>query len=99
MMKKKVVPLTELKEGETGTIVDIVTGSPPGAGGYGRCRGRGFGLKMRLMEMGLTPGTKVTVVKSARFCGPIEILVRDTRVLLGRGMAERVLVEAEEKGE
>lgn len=95
---KKVVPLTELKNGESGTVVDVVTGPPWGGGGHGRCRGRGLGLKRRLMEMGLTPGTKVTVVKSAHFCGPIEVIVRDARILLGRGMAERVLVEVEEGG-
>jgi len=43
--------------------------------------------------MGLTPGTKVTVVKSAPFHGPLEILVRGSRLALGRGMAERIFVE------
>lgn len=54
-------------------------------------RGRGF--EKRLMDMGLTPGTIVNVVKSAPFHGPIEILVRGSRLALGRGMAERILVE------
>lgn len=45
--------------------------------------------------MGLTPGTKVMVVKSAPFHGPIEIHVRGSRLAIGRGMAERILVSVE----
>jgi len=54
-----------------------------------------WGFEKRLMDMGLTPGTKVTVVKSAPFHGPLEILVRGSRLALGRGMAERIFVEIE----
>jgi DtxR family Mn-dependent transcriptional regulator len=43
--------------------------------------------------MGLTPGTRVTVVKSAPFNGPLEVLVRGSRLALGRGMAEKIFVE------
>jgi Fe2+ transport system protein FeoA len=87
-MSKRRVPLTALKAGETATVVSIDSTS-------GRGRGR-WGLKKRLMDMGLTPGTKVTVVKSAPFHGPVEVLVRDSRLALGRGVAERILVEVEE---
>ncbi len=45
--------------------------------------------------MGLTPGTNVVVVKSAPFHGPIEISVRGSRLAIGRGMAERILVSVE----
>ena len=47
------------------------------------------------MDMGLTPGTPVTVVKSAPFKGPLEVLVRGSRLALGRGMAEKIFVEVE----
>ncbi len=43
--------------------------------------------------MGLTPGTKVTVVKSAPLNGPLEVHVRGSRLAIGRGMAERIIVE------
>ena len=76
------MPLTELKKGEAGTVAAIRSQHR---------RGRGF--EKRLMDMGLTPGTIVNVVKSAPFHGPIEILVRGSRLALGRGMAERILVE------
>lgn len=45
--------------------------------------------------MGLTPGTKIIMVKSAPFRGPIEIYVRGSRLAIGRGMAERILVKVQ----
>ena len=83
--KRGKVPLTVLKKGESGTVASINAGY-----------GRGKGFKKRLMDMGLTPGTRVTVVKSAPFHGPFEILVRGSRLALGRGMAERIFVEKEQ---
>lgn len=77
-----------MRNGETGIIVYI--GSNP----RGRGWGRGAGFIKRLMEMGLTPGTEVTVIKAAPFRGPVEVLVRGSRLALGRGMAERILVKA-----
>jgi DtxR family Mn-dependent transcriptional regulator len=79
-----------LKAGETATVVSIDATSSKGWGRRGR-----WGFEKRLMDMGLTPGTKVTVIKSAPFHGPIEVLVRGSRLALGRGVAERVLVEVE----
>jgi len=79
-------PLTALRDGENGVITSIKTG-------HGRGRRRGWGFEKRLMDMGLTPGTRVTVVKSAPFHGPLEILVRGSRLAIGRGMAERIFVE------
>jgi len=82
------VPLTALRDGQIGKVTSIKTG-------HGRGRGRGYGFEKRLTNMGLTPGTRVTVVKSAPFHGPLEILVRGSRLALGGGMAERVFVEVE----
>lgn len=88
-MEKREVPLTALRDGETGIVTSVKTG-------HGRGRGRGrWGFEKRLMDMGLTPGTKVTVVKSAPFHGPLEILVRGSRLAIGRGMAEKIFVEIE----
>jgi len=85
-LERRGVPLTTLKDRETGILTSIEVS-------HGRGRGRGWGFEKRLMDMGLTPGTKVTVVKSAPFHGPLEILVRGSRLALGRGMAERIFVE------
>jgi Fe2+ transport system protein FeoA len=87
---KQKVPLTSLRDGEIGTIVSLIASHGKG----GKWQG-GWGFKKRLMDMGLTPGTKVIVVKSAPFHGPLEILVRGSRLALGRGVAERILVEVE----
>jgi len=83
------IPLTSLKEGETGIISSI-------KGAYGRGGRAGRGFEKRLMDMGLTPGTEILVVKSAPFHGPVEILVRGSRLALGRGMAERIFVVRKE---
>jgi len=85
--EKKKVPLTVLRRGESGTVVSIL----PSHGG----RGRGCGFVRRVMEMGLTPGTRITVVSSAPFHGPVEVVVRGSRLAVGRGVAERIIVEVE----
>ncbi|MEM1558446.1 MAG: FeoA family protein [Thermoproteota archaeon] len=81
---KTEVPLTALKEGESGIVISVKSG-------YGRA----WGLKKRLMDMGITPGTKITVVKSAPFHGPLEVMVRGYRLAIGRGMAEKIFVRVE----
>ncbi len=45
----------------------------------------------RLLELGLTPGTKVRVVQDSG--GPMLLSVRGSRVALGRDLAERMWVE------
>ena len=79
------VPLTDLRNGEIGIVSCIKTG-------HGRAPWRGRGFEKRLMDMGLTPGTEVMVVKSATFHGPLEISVKGSRLALGRGMAKRIFV-------
>jgi DtxR family Mn-dependent transcriptional regulator len=86
--ERRKVPLTAMGGGQSGTVASIDQWDGRGAG---RC----MGFEKRLMDMGLTSGTKVTVVKSAPFHGPVEILVRGSRLALGRGIAERVYVEIE----
>lgn len=45
----------------------------------------------RLIEMGITPGTVVEIVRN--YGGPILVRVRGTIIALGKGMARKVLVE------
>ena len=86
------LPLTELKNGESGNITSVESGGRS----IGRGRGHGgWGFERRLADMGLTPRTRITVVKSAPFHGPLEVLVRGSRLALGRGVAERIYVEVE----
>lgn len=51
------------------------------------------GLKERLMTMGLTPGTKVKVLRAAPLGDPIAIGVRSYNLALRRADAEKVTVE------
>jgi len=85
--------LTELRDGESGIITSIRASQGRGCGS--RRAERGWRLKRRLEDMGLTPGTKVTVVKSAPFHGPLEVYVRGSRLAIGKGMAERIFVETQ----
>jgi Fe2+ transport system protein FeoA len=96
------LPLTALRNGETG----VITSTDLSSDHRGMCghRGRKGGWRKhflvarfakRLSDLGLTPGTNVTVVKSAPFNGPLEVSVRGSRLAIGRGMASRILVDVE----
>lgn len=84
------VRLSNLRNGESGTITSIGVGRGRWHGRRGR---RGWRFGRRLEDMGLTPGTEITVVNSAPLSGPLEIRVRGSRLAIGRGMAERIFVE------
>ena len=86
MSDRSLLPLTALRDGEGGIIKSVEESRARG-------RRRGWGFQKRLMDMGLTPGTRITVVKSAPLRGPVEVSVRGSRLALGRGMAERIFVE------
>ncbi len=70
------IPLSALRAGEVG-IVDTLSG--------------GHSLRSRMLTLGLTPGAEVTVLQNYGH-GPMMVRVRDARVALGRGEAEKVLV-------
>lgn len=51
----------------------------------------GWGLQRRLADMGLTPGVAIKIISSGR-PGQVVIEVRGSRIALGRGMAQKILV-------
>lgn len=51
----------------------------------------GFGLQRRLADMGLTPGIQVRVINS-QMAGPVLVEIRGSRVALGRGVAQKIMV-------
>ncbi len=55
----------------------------------------GRGAKRRLLEMGLSPGSRVEVIVNG-FPGPVVVKVRGVMAALGRGLAAKVLVKLEE---
>ncbi len=50
-------------------------------------------LRGRLAALGLLPGAEVEVVQNSGH-GPFVLAVRGSRIVLGRGMAARILVES-----
>lgn len=70
---------------------------PSGSLAVVRRLGGGNEFANRLAAMGLSLGSSIKVLQN-RGQGPVLLLVRDTRIALGRGEAVKILVE-EVKGE
>jgi len=75
-------PLSELKPGQVGVIVDIVGGSPR--------------LRRRILDMGLVKGTKIRVVRVAPLKDPIEFQTSGYDLSLRRDEAKNIIVEVVE---
>jgi ferrous iron transport protein A len=71
-----VIPLAMLQENREAVIVGV---------------NGGRGLTRRLAEMGFTSGTRVRVLHSSPH-GPILVMIRGSRIALGRGLAMKILV-------
>ncbi len=69
--------VSELRQGETGCIASV---------------NRNDALGIRLMEMGLTPGTAIQFIRKASKQGPLEIAVRGYRLTLGLSEAQSILI-------
>jgi len=52
----------------------------------------GHGLRSRLASMGLVSGVEFEVLKNT-FRGPMLVSIKGSRLMLGRGMADKILVE------
>jgi ferrous iron transport protein A len=77
-MINQAMPLAMARAGEVVTVVGV--------------RG-GWGLQRKLADMGLTPGVQIRVINS-QMPGPVLIDLRGSRVGLGRGVAQKVMVTA-----
>ncbi|MEM2739669.1 MAG: FeoA family protein [Candidatus Bathyarchaeia archaeon] len=53
----------------------------------------GRGLVTRLAEMGITPGTRVKIIRRIGGRGPVEIYVRGSILALGWGVARKIIVK------
>jgi len=76
LSRAKAIPLASLAPNEVG-IVQYLAG--------------GRGLTSRLATLGFTPGARVTMVQNFGR-GPIIVMVRGTRIALGRGEAQKIIV-------
>ena len=50
-------------------------------------------MAKRLADMGFVPGDEIQVVSNG-VPGPLVVLVKGSRLVLGRGMAEKILVKS-----
>ena len=75
-MGQTAFPLAMLAPGEEAVVVDV-------QGGHG--------IRNRLRAMGLNPGAPLRLLHS-RKCGPLLVQVRDSRLALGRGLAQKIMV-------
>jgi Fe2+ transport system protein FeoA len=70
--------LSEMKEGQTGIIVHV--------GGNGA-------LRRRILEMGLTKGTKIYVEKYAPLKDPLELIIKGYHISLRVEEAANITVD------
>ncbi|MFA5101889.1 MAG: DtxR family transcriptional regulator [Candidatus Thermoplasmatota archaeon] len=75
---KDIIAITSLRPGEKAKIAFI--------------RGGG-GVTQRLCDLGLTNGTIISLVREAPLHGPIQVCVRGCRLVIGRGIAEKIFVQ------
>ena len=75
-MSSQAMPLAMAKPGETVTVTGVRAG---------------WGLQRRLADMGLTPGVQIRVM-NCQISGPVIIDLRGSRVALGRGICQKVMV-------
>jgi len=76
MEQKKTRPLSTVRAGETVRIARIEAGR---------------GLNSRLASMGLMPNVQIKVVSNAH-PGPFVIGIKDSKMMLGRGVAHKIMV-------
>ncbi len=69
--------LNMIDPGEEVTLIDIIGGK---------------GIRSKLYSMGLVPGITLKIL-SRSGSGPVMIAVKDSRLAIGRGMAEKIIVE------
>ncbi|MFX1391563.1 MAG: ferrous iron transport protein A [Promethearchaeota archaeon] len=59
----------------------------------------GMKAKRRLANLGVVPGIQILKKKSAPLRGPIEIIVKGTSLVIGRGLASKIFVKCHGKCE
>ena len=53
----------------------------------------GLKAKRRLAQLGIVPGVQTIKKKAAPFRGPIEIFVKGSSLVIGRGLATKIIVK------
>lgn len=74
------ISLTELEEGKTGKVVEIIGGRR---------------MYQKLDGLGIRVGIKIKKISALILRGPVVVEVGNTQVAIGYGMAKRIVVEIE----
>jgi ferrous iron transport protein A len=77
MDEEYIRPLSMVGAGETVKVVKVNAGR---------------GLNSRLAAMGLVANTEITVVSNSH-TGPFVVTVKQSKVMLGKGMAHKIMVK------
>ena len=80
MSENNLVTLRQMETGQSGKVVEL-------QGGHG--------LINRLSAMGIRPGKKITKISSMLMRGPVTIQSGHTRLAIGFGMTNKIIVELE----
>jgi ferrous iron transport protein A len=81
MVEKKQVSLRQMYSGQSGRVKQI---------------DGGMGMVSRLNSLGIRPGKKITKVSSMLMRGPVTVQLDSTRLAIGFGMANKIIVELEQ---
>jgi len=73
--------LTECEKGEEVIVVNVNSG---------------LRQKRRLANLGVFPGAKLQKKKDAPFRGPLQVIVKGSSLVIGRGLASKITVECNE---
>ncbi len=79
-----IVDLTQMKVKESGIVVSL---------------NGGYNFILRLHNLGIRPGKKITKVGANFWRGPITVQVDKTNLALGFGMAGKIMVEVKKRSE
>ena len=72
--------LTECQKGDSVNVLSVNTG---------------FKAKRRLANLGVVPGVIIKKKHSAPWKGPLGIIVKGSDIVIGRGLASKIMVECE----
>jgi len=78
MEQNKAIPLSKIKSGRKVKLTGVQAGRS---------------LNSRLAAMGLLPNVEITVINNSH-PGPFVISVKGSRMMLGRGMADKIMVRS-----
>jgi ferrous iron transport protein A len=70
--------LIDIEDGSTAIIISITGGKI---------------VTKRLADLGLKSGTQIKLIRSTWSSGPVQIEVCGSRLVLGRGLASKIIVE------